>query len=104
MGIKFVPTANALRLLDVRSIDKVGEDGVTKTYHFAKLVDEGTYESNDFMLPKEVDPSTLTIQARYNVVLDVEGKWSRLSLTPAADPVAPVLGGFPDTPVAKSSK
>lgn len=92
MGLKFVPVAEFLRLLDIRKYEKFAEDGetVTGTFHFVKFVDEATYESNEFMLPKEIDPASLKVQTRYKVILDMDGRWTRLSLTPA-EPAAPQM-------------
>lgn len=84
MGLKFVPASDTLRLLAVRRYDKKAEDGtIISTHHFVKFADEATFESNEFMLPKEIDPATLVPQTRYKVVLDIDGKWTRPSLIPA---------------------
>ena len=90
MGIKFVSVSETLRLLEIRKFDKLNEDGTTNTLNFAKFADEATFESNEFMLPKEIDPATLIPQTRYKVTLDVEGRWTRISLTPANDSAEPV--------------
>jgi hypothetical protein len=84
MGIKF--PEKVLRLLEIRSIEKNEEGKEKKIYHFARLADEETFEANDFMLPQSVDPASLTVQTRYAVLLDVDGKFNRISLTPASEP------------------
>ena len=83
--MKFPP--KALRLLSVRTIEKKDEKGQTKTYHFARFADEATFEANDFMLPKTIDPASLVEQTRYNVEIDIDGRFTNISLTPAADTI-----------------
>ena len=94
MGLKFLPVADSLRLLDVRTYNKVNEDGTTKTLKYAKFADEATYDSNEFMLPSDFDLNTLKVQTHYIVELDVDGKWTRIKLTPA-ETNAKKSSGFP---------
>ena len=69
-----------LRLLSVRTHTK-GE----KNYTFVKLADEATFENNDFMLNREeTSPDSLVAQNRYDVELQVDGRYSTVTLTPVS--------------------
>lgn len=83
MGIKFGP--KVLRLLEIRTIEKQEEGKEKRVFHFARFADEATFEANDFMLPREIDPDTLTEQTRYNVEIDVDGKFNRIAISPASE-------------------
>ena len=75
--------AKVLRLISVRTIEKKDDNGqVIKTFYFARFADEETFEANDFMLPKSIDPASLVEQSRYNVEIDIDGKYTNIALTP----------------------
>jgi hypothetical protein len=70
-----LPVKTVLRLISVRTAEKEG-----KKYTFVKLADEATFDSNDFMLHREQIPEKLEVQKRYNVTLDIEGKFTSVQL------------------------
>jgi len=66
-----------LRLINLRTAEKNG-----KNYTFVKLADEKTFDSNEFMLSRDQSPEGLIPQARYRTVLNVEGRFSSVTLQP----------------------
>jgi hypothetical protein len=66
-----LPVKTVLRLISVKKMEKEG-----KRFTFVKLADEKTFDSNEFMLHKEQMVDKLVTQARYNVTLDVDGKYT----------------------------
>jgi len=82
MAIKF--PSKPLKLTNLRQYEKKDEDGnMVKILHFAKFGDEEALESQEFILPTEIDPSTLKLNARYNVGIEIDGKWTRLYIAPS---------------------
>jgi len=72
-----LPLQTPLRLVTSRTIEKEG-----KSYTFVKLAEEATYDSNEFMLHRNHNNQPPDIQKRYNVVLDIEGKFTSVILEP----------------------
>lgn len=77
--MKFFPE-KPLRLVTVRTHEKEG-----KKHTFVKLADEMSFESNEFMLTRDQAPDLLMAGTRYKVALDVEGRFSSVTLTPEAN-------------------
>ena len=74
--MKFYPEAS-LRLVSNRTYEKEG-----KAYTFVKLADKKTFDSNEFMLSRDQSPDLLTAGHDYKVHLEVDGRFSSVSLFP----------------------
>ena len=74
--MKFPETV--LRLVNVRTMET--QNG--KSLSFVKLADEKTFDSNEFMLNREQSSAELIPQSRYKVILDIEGRYSSVTLQP----------------------
>ena len=72
-----LPVKTQLRLVTHRTMVKEG-----KKYTFVKLADEATFDSNEFMLHRDHEPDKLVPQSRYNVTLDIEGRFTSVKLEP----------------------
>ena len=73
--MKFPETV--LRLVTMKQIKK--ED---RMYTFVKLADAKTLDSNEFMLSSEQNADNLIVQKDYRVTLDIDGKFSSVTLLP----------------------
>lgn len=70
--MKFVPTVPNVRLVSARSFKSKAGNDLT----FVKIADTATFESEEFMLSKDCDPKTLVVGSDYEVVINVEGKFT----------------------------
>lgn len=70
--------ATPLRLQNVRSFKS------SKGYEltFVKVVDTNNYESEEFMLSKDIQPDSLEVGTNYQATLEIDGKYSNLFLKP----------------------
>jgi hypothetical protein len=73
MAIKFAPR----ELLLTESQTNMSNDGKSE-YTKVKFADEGAFESEEFFLPRGIDPKTLKVKARYIVGVEVSGGKARL--------------------------
>jgi hypothetical protein len=72
-----------LKLVQVRPYTKKKEDGTERLFHFIKLADKQTYESQEFMLDAELTkPETLELGNDYDATLMVDGRFSSVRLDP----------------------
>jgi hypothetical protein len=77
-----------LRLVSIKTITKA-KDGEEKSYHFAKMADEETFDSVEFMLSRNQAVDLLIPKERYRVSLEIDGKFMSAHLiqeTPAKLP------------------
>jgi hypothetical protein len=72
-----LPVKTVLRLISAKTMEKDG-----KRFTFVKLADEKTFDSNEFMLHKEQMPEKLVPTMRYNVTLDIDGRFTSVMLDP----------------------
>lgn len=66
-----------MRLITVKTVTKEG-----KTFSFVKLADKESFDNGDFMLSRKVDPTKLSENNDYNVILEIDGKYSTVELQP----------------------
>jgi len=66
-----------LRLVKIKSVEKDA-----KHYTFVTLANEETFESNEFKLTNDHSLEKLEEQKRYWVTLEVEGKYTSVTLRP----------------------
>ncbi|MCL2357932.1 MAG: hypothetical protein FWC70_12410 [Defluviitaleaceae bacterium] len=73
-----LPVKTPLRLVSVQIVEREGKAPLK----FVKLADEETYDSCEFMLHRDASVQSLVVKARYNVTLDVDGRFTSVLLEP----------------------
>ncbi len=76
--MKFPP--KRLRLISIRGFN--GKDG--KELTLLKFADTQTYENIEVFCPKDVDPARLNLQKDYDVVLDIDGRFTNYEVIESA--------------------